>query len=170
MDPFSSGTPLLSYAQYQNALRIEFGRARRYAFPLSCLAIGLDGLEPLRDKHGGVVRDEAFATIVPAIQAQLRASDALGHYHDRLALLLPHADDVGAGAVAERVLAQVAKQPFRLGGESVRLTASIGIATLEPRSTIFFDSLAKAAEAAAQQAADAGGGRIVRASATVTKR
>ncbi len=169
MDPFSSGTPLLSYAQFQNALRIEFGRARRYGLPLSCLAVGLDGLEPLRDKHGGAVRDEAFAFLVAAIQTHLRGSDLLGHYNDRLALLLPHAGMEGACAVSERILAQVAMQPFHLAGESVSLTASIGVASLESRSTIFFDSLAKSAEAAAQQAAAAGGGRIVRASALPVK-
>ncbi len=169
MDPFSTGTPLLAYAQFQNALRIEFGRARRYAFPLSCIAVGLDGIDPLREKFGGSVRDEAFSALVPLIQAQLRASDAIGHYHDRLALLLPHATMEGAGAVADRILAAVAKQPFSLGGESMQLTASIGIATLDARATIFFDSLAKAAEAAAVQAALAGGGRVVRASANRPK-
>ena len=162
--PFPTGispAPLLSYTQFQSALRIEFGRARRYGFPLSCLVVAIDGLADLRDRHGVEARDEVLSRQVSVLKAQLRSSDFVGQFQDRLTLLLPHATSVGARAVAERFQAAARVEPFNFGGEPRTVTASVGIATLESRATLFFDSLFKSAEQAVSQALAAGAECIV---------
>lgn len=161
MDPFGGGVALLTYAQFQNALRIEFGRARRYAFPLSCVVVSLDGWARLRERAGADARDAVIRGVLERIQPQLRASDLVASYHDRLVLLLPHAGVEGACAAAERLLARIRGAPFDAAGERLSLAASIGVATLDPRATIFYDSLVKSAEAASEQAARSGGNQVV---------
>ncbi|MSR46539.1 MAG: GGDEF domain-containing protein [Planctomycetes bacterium] len=160
MEPFGNGLPLLTAVQFQNALRIEFGRARRHGFQLSCALIGVDQLDQVRDVHGIDARDQVLARCVARLQAQIRASDLIAQFGDRLALLLPHANSDGARAVAERFRLSICQEPFRFEQESLKLTASAGIATLQSRATLFFDSLQKSAEAALKMALQAGGDRV----------
>src|SRR5215510_4440551 len=117
---------LLTYPQLQNTLRIEFARARRYTYPLCCLALQVDGLERIRDLHGSAQRDQAMMHVVKMIQAQTRASDSVALYHDRIAVILPHTDATGARAFAERIREQVRREAFRVGGKEIRSTVSIG--------------------------------------------
>ena len=55
MDSSRSNGSLLMYPQLQNVLRIEFARARRYDYPLSCIALAVDRLENLSDLYGAEV-------------------------------------------------------------------------------------------------------------------
>lgn len=161
MDSFGGPLPLLTYAQFQSALRIEFGRARRYGIPLSCVLFGVDRLDELRDAVGVGARDQVMARLVVLLQGQVRGSDLIAHYNDRLVLLLPHTAAVGARAVAERFLAAVRGEAFAFEGSQRRFTAAAGIAVLESKATLFFDSLQKSAESALTQATAGGGDRVV---------
>ena len=161
MDAFGAQAPLLTYPQLQNLLRIEFARARRYSYPLCCLVAQVDGIERLRDLHGSGLRDEIVRRVVAAVRTQTRASDSLGVYQDRIAILLPHTTIEGAGSAAERLRTAVGREVFRAGGAELRLTVSAGLAAFQERGTIFFDSVLKAAEAALVQAVTAGGDRVV---------
>lgn len=151
---------LLTYPQLQNTLRIEFARARRYSYPLCCLALQVDGLDRIRDLHGSAQRDQALGHVVKMIQAKARASDSVALFHDRIAVVLPHTDAAGARAFAERVREQVRREAFRFGGKEIRFTVSIGLSTFAERTTIFYDSILKTTESALQAAASAGGDRI----------
>jgi len=160
MDASGAHAPLLTYPQLQNLLRIEFARARRYSFPLSCLLAQIDGLDRLRDVHGSGFRDDVLQRAVRAAQAHTRTSDTIGVYQDRVALLLPHTPLSGAHRVAERLRAAVAQEAFRVGGVELHVTVSVGLAGFHDRSTIFFDSVLKAAEGALAQAVAGGGDRV----------
>jgi diguanylate cyclase (GGDEF)-like protein len=159
-DAFSAQAPLLTYPQLQNLLRIEFARARRYSYPLSCLVGQVDGLDRMREVHGSAFRDEVLRRVVRSMHAQKRASDSLGLYQERLALLLPHTPMAGAHAVAQRLRESIARESFKAGATELRVTLSVGLAAFQERGTIFFDSVLKAAEAALAQAVSSGGDRI----------
>jgi len=165
MEGSGAQAPLLTYPQIQNLLRIEFARARRYSYPLCCLVAQVDGLDRLREVHGSKLRDEVLGRVIRAIQAQTRTSDTVGLYQDRIALILPHTDPAGARTVAERVRAAAGGQDFRMGTTDLRVTVSIGGSAFHERSTIFFDSILKSAEAALAQAIASGGDRIEMAAA-----
>jgi len=168
MDGTGAALTLLTYAQFHHALRIEFGRARRHGFPLSCVILTPDAIDAIRECHGVEARDQVLSRWVARLRTQARSSDLLGHYQDRLALLLPHATLDGARAVAERFLEVVRGERFSFGGTVRTLTASAGVALLESRTTLFFDSLFKSAELALGQALAAGGNRVVVGDARVT--
>ncbi|MBM4015952.1 MAG: GGDEF domain-containing protein [Planctomycetes bacterium] len=161
MDPYGGGPSLLSYTQFQHVLKAEFGRARRYGVPLACVVLAIDRLDALRDAGGVVARDQVLARIIGRLQGQVRGCDVLAHWGDRLVALLPQTAVEGACAVAERFRSVVASESFTFEGTARRLTASAGVAVVESKSTLFFDSLPKAAESAAQQAVAAGGDRSV---------
>ena len=80
---------------------------------------------------------------------------------DRLMAILPHTDERGARTAAERLLKAARKLTFEAGGNPIRVTLSIGLATYADENTMFFDSLVQAAEKAHAQAARDGGDRIL---------
>ena len=57
------GRSLFSVAQIQHVLRIEFGRAQRYRYPLVCLVLSIDQLGALRDRHGYDAKEALFEAI-----------------------------------------------------------------------------------------------------------
>jgi diguanylate cyclase (GGDEF)-like protein len=160
MDGFGAQLPLLTYPQLQNALKTEFARARRYSYPLCCLALQIDGLDRIRDVHGSAPRDQILARVVLLLQTQTRASDSVGLYHDRIALILPHTDVSGAQALAGRIREKIRSEAFKVGAKELHLTLSQGLSTFAERTTIFYDSILKTAESALQAAIASGGDRL----------
>lgn len=163
MDGFGAQLPLLTYPQLQSTLRIEFARARRYAYPLCCLVLQIDGLDRVREAHGSPARDEVLHRIVRLIQGQTRASDSVGLYHDRVAIVLPHTDLSGAEALAERIRERTRSEVVRVAGREMKFTLSVGLSAFNERGTIFYDSILKTAEAALQAALGGGGDRLEKA-------
>lgn len=165
MSDFSSdpGAGVFSLSQIRHLMRVEFGRAQRYGYPLSCLVIGIDRLDSLRDLHGYEFRESLLAAVIDLLQEETRTCDYLGRLmDDRLMAILPHTTAEGAQVTARRILAAARELSLPAApGSSVRPTLSIGISHYEEDNTLFFDSLVEAAEAALVDAAKAGGDRFV---------
>jgi diguanylate cyclase (GGDEF)-like protein len=155
------GTGLFSVAQIQHILRIEFGRAQRYGFPIACLVVAIDRLEPLRDAHGYEAKEEAVAAVVALLREATRASDFLGRTaDDRLVGVVPHTGSAGARTLAARLL-ESARESRLERAQAAPITLSIGIAAADGRTSMFHDALLAAAEDALAQAVAAGGDRSV---------
>jgi diguanylate cyclase (GGDEF)-like protein len=143
-------------------MRVEFGRAQRYGYPLSCLVIGIDRLETLRDLYGYEFRESVLEAVIELLQEETRTCDYLGRLmDDRLLAILPHTTAEGAQAGARRILAAARKLSFQPQGASIGVSLSIGISHYQDDNTLFFDSLVEAAEAALMEAAHSGGDRFV---------
>lgn len=165
MDSSGGGVALLNHLQFQSALRIEFGRARRHDLPLSCIALAIDGFAERRRREGEAGADAVVAAAVELLQSQLRASDLLGWFNDTFYLVLPHATLEGACAVAERVRALLSGAGAAAGAGRHRLLTSAGIASLAAHPSVLVESLPKSAELALEQARSRGGGQVVVAGA-----
>jgi two-component system cell cycle response regulator len=164
MSEYSSdpGAGVFSLSQIRHLMRVEFGRAQRYGYPLSCLVIGIDRMDALRDAHGYEFRESVVAAVIELLQQETRTCDYLGRLmDDRLMAILPHTTADGAQATARRILAAARKLAFPTSTDSVRVTLSIGISHYEDDNTLFFDSLVEAAEGALAEAVKAGGDRHV---------
>jgi diguanylate cyclase (GGDEF)-like protein len=172
-----SGRSLYSVAQIQHVLRVEFGRAQRYRYPIVCLVIAIDQLGALRDQHGYEPKEHLFDRIVGLLTDATRASDFLGRTaDDRLLAVLPHTGREGARQLAARLFAQVRQLAFEPPLEGTRITLSIGaasnesgasgVAADEPAGMMFHDALIHAAESALAEASAAGGNQLVEKSPT----
>ena len=157
------GTPASVYSttQIHHLMRVEFGRAQRYDFPLSLAVVAIDGLDDLRARWGFDAVGEAVEEVTATLRANARGCDHLGQLVDRrLAAVLPHTLRPGAEAFAGRLLSRAADLKLARDGESIPLSVSIGLSTFEAGNTMFFDAMMEAAEAALEQAREAGGGRV----------
>jgi diguanylate cyclase (GGDEF)-like protein len=111
----------------------EIARARRQSYRLSCMYIDLDHFKRVNDTHGHLAGDDVLREAAQRIKAELRMSDALGRFGgEEFVVLLIDADLDSAVMVAQRIRAGVADLPFLVGdGQSLNLSVSIGVATLE---------------------------------------
>ncbi len=161
---------VFSLTQIRHLMRVEFSRAQRYGYPVSCIVIGCDRLGHLRDLYGYEFREAVMDDVVTLLQRATRGCDYVGRLmDDRLMAVLPHTTKAGAEASAGRILASARDLAFQPEGKPLRITISIGISHFENDNTMFFDSLVESAEEALRQASEAGGDRYVHVDPGPTK-
>jgi diguanylate cyclase len=108
---------------------------------LSLLYVDLDHFKEINDSFGHSAGDEVLRQLGPRLISRLRSTDILVRVGgDELAVLIMDTDSDYAAAVAQRLIAEL-DQPFELDGLSVRVGASIGIATAPTDATDSIDLL-----------------------------
>ena len=157
----SSEPELFSLVQIQHLMRVEFGRAQRYEYPMGCLMIQVDRLPQLRDLHGFEGKEAVINVVVEEIGKQTRGSDLLGSMpDDRLLLVLPHVPSANAVVVGQRLLESVRERSVPVGEAELRVTLSLGAGWSDGGETMFFDALLECADGALKAAIEEGGDRM----------
>ena len=158
----ASNGGLFSLTQIRHLMRVEFGRAQRYGFAITCMMIEIDRLGYLRDLYGYDLKESVLEDVIATLQQQTRGCDYLGRQvDDRLMAIMPHTDRAGAIAAAERLISATKTLSFKVDGRSLQVTLTIGCSICEGGSTMFFDQLVESSEAALSEASLAGGDRIL---------
>jgi two-component system, cell cycle response regulator len=158
----SSDRGLLSVAQIQHVLRVEFDRAQRYDYPVTCMLIAVDQLGLVRDRLGYDVKEEVMDGVVDLLRNATRSSDFLGRTaDDRLMAVVPHTGAEGALTMSRRLLEAARTRPFAHGKDFGPITLSIGVSVNVRSKAMYFDSLLESAESALSEAVVGGGDRCV---------
>lgn len=134
--------------------------ARQVGTPLALLIVDLDHFKALNDTHGHDAGDRALAAVAERLREVARRDDVLARWGgEEFLLLLPGMDAEAAMPFAERVRLSLSERAIVLeDGQSVRLTASIGLACLPPASSI--DALIREADGALYAAKQSGRDRV----------
>ncbi len=157
-----SGKPLFTDDEVRSLMQIEFDRARRYDYPVACLLIEVDRLVDIQTMHGYEARGTILQAFVELLQGETRAGDLLGTVvDDRLMVLIPHTMPAAARAISERVLRGAREMQFRVGGKSIRVSASIGVAHNQDEAATSVATLERVAEEGLSVAIASGGGQVV---------
>lgn len=137
----------------------EVERAHRHQHPLSLLEIDFDYFKRLNDQYGHAAGDEALRRITQACEGILRESDLMARTGgEEFAILLPETDHDGALDLSRRLLDIVREVRLPDFAPEIRLTISIGSATLLTGES--FDGLMRRADEALYEAKANGRDRV----------
>jgi diguanylate cyclase (GGDEF)-like protein len=155
-----AGTGLFSYTQILHLLKIEFSRARRYQYELSCILLEIDRLGGLGDLHGADVRDRIEDSVADLLNRHSRSCDFVGRLGERFVVVLPHTDAAGATLLAQRLHDRVSKLDVNVDDRRHPVSVSVGVSTQDGDESIFFDSVLKQAELALGEVISRGGDSV----------
>jgi diguanylate cyclase (GGDEF)-like protein len=116
-------------------LLAEIARARRAEGDVAVLMIDVDSLKRVNDSFGHLAGDKALCAVAGRILRVLRVEDVLARYGgDEFVVLAAGAGNFDAERLAERVRRAVEGLHMSARGHEVRITTSIGVASLSELS------------------------------------
>jgi diguanylate cyclase (GGDEF)-like protein len=124
-------TNIYNIRYLDQAVDIEIERARRYRSMFSLVFMDIDNFKKVNDCFGHLVGSRVLIEMAQLLQDSLRKVDVVSRYGgDEFVIILPQTSRESSFMVAERLRKVIEKHTFsRDEGESVRLTASLGIAS-----------------------------------------
>jgi diguanylate cyclase (GGDEF)-like protein len=125
-------TGLANRRFFMQRLSEESERVMRETQPLSVLVFDLDYFKRVNDTHGHAIGDRVLQVIASVTQEVKRLSDVAARIGgEEFAILLPGTDQAGAIRLAQRLRRTISDQIIADGsGRPIRVTASIGVATM----------------------------------------
>jgi diguanylate cyclase (GGDEF)-like protein len=154
-------TGLLNASTWELEAETEIARSVRMGIPLAVALVDIDHFKVVNDTYGHLVGDKALRAVTDALRSQLRGYDRAGRFGgEEFVVLLPQAREQDALNVAERLRSHIAGLSIPVDDEDesagcVRLTISVGVASLDGESRELTDLLA-AADAALYHAKETG--------------
>jgi diguanylate cyclase (GGDEF)-like protein len=102
---------------------------RRPEYSFAVIFLDLDRFKIINDSLGHLVGDELLRSISYRIKLTLRPSDTVARLGgDEFAILVDDIQEAAAASVVADRIQKALTQPFRIGGQDVFSTASLGIA------------------------------------------
>jgi diguanylate cyclase (GGDEF)-like protein len=142
----------------------EVERARRTHYPVSVVMLDVDHFKLVNDQYGHQMGDQVLQTVAAGCRKFLRAGDVLGRYGgEEFVILLPDTTLDQAAQVAERLRQNLAMMKIASVDESITVTISLGIATLDAvDSEPGLDTLLSHADQALYTAKQSGRNQVAR--------
>ena len=130
---FDALTGLPNRALFNDRLSSAIERARRSGKTMALLFLDIDHLKGVNDSHGHGAGDELLRIAAKRLLAAVRSVDTVARLAgDEFTVILEGlAEPADAEAVAMK-LVEAMRPPMRFGGSIVHVSASVGLALLEP--------------------------------------
>lgn len=126
-------TTLYNRRYFEEALNKEVIRAQRMNQPFTLIALDLDYLKQINDKHGHSFGDIAIKTVSDILKKNARSIDVAARMGgEEFNLLLPGVDSKGGIIAAERIRSAIEECKLDQIG---KITASIGVGTFFEHSS-----------------------------------
>lgn len=140
--------------------------ADRDGYPSAGLLIAdIDHFKVINDGHGHEGGDRILMAFAKRMRSAFRGTDLVARWGgEEFLVVLPGATQRELAAVAERLRASVAEEPFSLRTGALAVTISIGITTMDPNDNDFEQAVQRA-DAALYAAKSGGRNRVCSAPA-----
>ncbi len=150
-------TELHNHRFFQDALRRKIEQCLGAGLPLSIALLDVDRFKAYNDDFGHQAGDEVLRRVARVLKEATRAEDVVARYGgEEFVIVMPGADAASACALAERVRARLAAEPFDLRA----VTASVGVSTHGPLLSNA-ESLIRAADEALYRGKSEGRNRVI---------
>lgn len=156
-------TNVVNRRGFDNAIELEFEKAKADKNPLTLLLIDVDHFKAFNDNYGHQAGDECLRAVSSKMEEALcRDQDLLARYGgEEFAVILPNTNKEGALIVAERLLEKVANAaiPHAFSSCANITTVSIGLAELGHQQNV--SELIQSTDQQLYQAKSQGRNRVV---------
>ncbi|MBD3391799.1 MAG: diguanylate cyclase, partial [Chitinivibrionales bacterium] len=153
-------TGLLNHRVFQETVREEVERCRRYGRPLSLVMLDIDHFKRFNDTHGHPVGDEVLRMVARTLRGFIRRTDKAFRYGgEEFCLLLPETILSNAALISDRLRQKIAKNRTV---RNLSVTISLGVAELGAGGGA--ESLVERADQALYRSKEAGRNRVSTAS------
>lgn len=143
------------------ALDRDVSRATRTREPIALMMMDLDHFKQINDTHGHRAGDAVLLAMARLVGQRIRSQDIVGRYGgEEFLVVLPDTTLTGAMRLAQDLCTAVASHPFKVRGQRVPLTVSIGVFGGRLESGDGWDALIHAADSALYRAKNAGRNRV----------
>ncbi|HRK32770.1 MAG TPA: GGDEF domain-containing protein [Tepidisphaeraceae bacterium] len=151
-------TRLANRARFDEFLAEKFAAATASGKPLALIMIDIDKFKSVNDKHGHPAGDAVIQAVARLVKVASRATDLAARYGgEEMAIILPDTTRQHAANVAETVRRALAAKPIKTPSAQLPITASFGVACVEPGVPIKLPAhLIKAADLALYHAKNSG--------------
>ncbi|MCB0959431.1 MAG: GGDEF and EAL domain-containing protein, partial [Acidimicrobiales bacterium] len=141
-------------------LSADIQASQRTNSQAAVLFVDLDKFKHVNDTHGHEVGDRLMRSVAQRLRTMLRPEDRVIRYGgDEFVVLCP---DISSSSAAEKVahrVIEIIEQPFTIGDDTMRISASVGVALAEHRGVKPEDVL-RDADVAMYQAKAQGSGHV----------
>lgn len=154
-------TALLNRFAIMKKLEREMNRAKRNGKPFSIAMADLDNFKQINDTYGHQAGDTVLREVADRMKLSLRSYDAVGRYGgEEFLLIFPECNKNDAMIAAEKVRLAISTKPIAISNETLPVTASIGITTINPSKGNDIDAMVKIADDALYMAKANGRNRL----------
>lgn len=110
-------------------LQQEWARISRHGGTMAFIMADIDKFKHVNDTYGHIAGDAVLQQVARTISALCRESDLSARYGgEEFAIIAPDQTAAGATILAHRCREEIENLRFDLGGQTVRITASFGVA------------------------------------------
>ncbi|MTV39751.1 sensor domain-containing diguanylate cyclase [Duganella radicis] len=141
-------TGLSNRRAFFESAELELARNKKAPRPISLIMLDADHFKAINDSYGHPAGDAVLCRLAATMRAVCRQVDVLARIGgEEFAVLLPSVGLEDALAVAERLRAQVQRNPVVYQRQRIPCTVSLGVAVMDESTTGFESLLARADQA-----------------------
>jgi two-component system cell cycle response regulator len=134
---------------------------RRNERDMSVLVLDIDHFKKVNDTYGHHTGDEVLIRVAKLLSRMVRAVDTVARFGgEEFAVLMPETNKLGAAVLGERIRSVIEKEHIVVDGQTIAVTASLGIATLAAEQVESIDQLLSIADRRLYLAKNSGRNRI----------
>jgi two-component system, cell cycle response regulator len=138
------------------------GAARRHGHPLTVCVCDIDRFKQVNDEHGHLAGDDVLRAFAGLVSQQLRREDLVARFGgDEFCLMFPHIDAEEAARAVERIRSALEERRMLLpDGAELSVTATFGLAQLDPDGHLSGQELFEEADQALYEGKQLGRNRL----------
>ncbi len=155
-------TGIANRTVFDRRLAAELSRATKVGGWVGLIMIDVDHFKKFNDTHGHQAGDEVLRAVGACLSEGARPNGVAARYGgEEFAIILSGGDARKTRALAESIRGAIERMIVRHGGKSLRVTASLGVACVEPkRGPVTGAQLVEAADRCLYQAKKSGRNRV----------